>query len=72
VFPNATSFTGQFKENKPNGAGVWAVNTGNNLEGTYKQTVLENEDAEDTKINLKLEWQSNAAISKSAWLVNGH
>jgi hypothetical protein len=72
IFPNGTFYSGQFKENKPNGNGVWSVNTGNQLEGSYKQTVLENEDPEDTKIHLKLDWQSNTAISKSAWLVNSH
>jgi hypothetical protein len=48
------------------------VNTGNKLEGSYKQTVLENEDPDDTKINLKLDWLSKTDISKSAWLVNSH
>lgn len=31
IFPNGTFYSGQFKDNKPNGDGVWSINTGNNL-----------------------------------------
>jgi hypothetical protein len=34
--------------------------------------VIPNEDPDDTKLNLKLDWESKTGISKSAWLVNGH
>ena len=72
IFPNSTCYSGKFKNNKPNGEGVWYINNGNTLNGSYSQTVIPNEDSEDTKVNLKLDWQSNVNISNSAWEINAH
>lgn len=44
IFPNGTLYHGKFKNNKPNGEGVWYVNNGNTLTGSYTQTVIPNED----------------------------
>ena len=72
IFPNGTLYHGKFKNNKPNGEGVWYVNNGNTLTGNYSQTVIPNEDPQDTKVNLKLDWQSSINISNAAWEVNAH
>ena len=45
---------------------------GNVVPGCYKQTVIPNEDPDDKKVNIKLDYQSNVGISESAWLVNAH
>lgn len=73
IFPdNGTYYEGGFTNNKPNGEGVWNFSNGNSVAGTYKQTIIPNEDPEDKKINLKLDYQSNVGISESAWQVNAH
>lgn len=73
VFPNGTYYEGNFKENKPDGQGTWKLNNGNELEGSYKQTQIANEeDPDNPKVNIKLDWQSKAGIADSAWKVNAH
>lgn len=72
VFPNGNYYEGSFSNNKPNGEGVWHFPNGNSLAGNYKQTVIPNEDPDDKKLNLKLEYQSNVGISEAAWQVNAH
>jgi hypothetical protein len=72
VFPNGTYYEGSFANNKPNGQGIWNFTNGNQVGGDYKQTIIPNEDPEDKKVNLKLEWQSAVGISESAWQVNAH
>lgn len=73
IFPdNGTYYDGSFTNNKPNGEGVWNFSNGNSAAGTYKQTIIPNEDPEDKKINMKLDYQSNVGISESAWQVNAH
>lgn len=55
IFPNNnTYYEGAFSNNKPNGEGVWHFSNGNIAPGTYKQTIIPNEDPDDKKINLKL------------------
>ena len=73
IFPNnGTYYEGAFANNKPNGDGVWHFANGNIAPGNYKQTIIPNEDPDDKKINLKLEYQSSVGISESAWQVNAH
>lgn len=73
IFPsNGTYYEGTFANNKPTGDGVWHFSNGNVAPGTYKQTIIPNEDPDDKKLNLKLEYQSYVGISESAWQVNGH
>ena len=45
---------------------------GNVVAGNYVQTVIPNEDPDDKKINIKLEYQSKVGISESAWQINAH
>ena len=71
-FPNGSFYEGCFSNNKPNGEGVWHFMNGNVVPGCYKQTVIPNEDPDDKKVNIKLDYQSNVGISESAWLVNAH
>lgn len=73
MLPNGTYYEGEFKENKPNGRGIWAINTGNSLNGRFNQNVVQVEDAEgEAKPSVKLEWESESGVGGSAWLVNGH
>jgi radial spoke head protein 1 len=72
VFPNGTCFAGKFNEGKPDGKGIWFINNGNTLEGSYSQTKIPNEESEDAKPTLKLDWHSDVCISQSAWQVNAH
>ena len=72
IFPNGTFYEGSFTNNKPTGDGVWKFFNGNVVPGNYKQTVIPNEDPDDKKINIKLDYQSNVGISESAWQVNAH
>lgn len=72
IFPNGSYYLGQFKNNKPSGEGTWYLNNGNTLSGEYKQTVIPNEDPDDTRVNMKLDWQSNAGLATSASKVNKH
>ena len=46
---------------------MWQFANGNSAAGNYKQTVIPNEDPDDKKVNIKLEYQSNVGISESAW-----
>lgn len=71
-FPNGTVYEGTFTNNKPTGEGTWIFANGNFLTGSYKQTVIPNEDPDDKKINIKLDYQSSVGISESAWQVNAH
>ena len=73
IFPNGTFYEGKFKDNKPDGQGVWKINNGNELCGSYKQTQIQNEDDPDNpKVNIKLDWQSDVKIAESAWCINAH
>lgn len=72
VFPNGTYYEGAFTNNKPSGDGVWHFYNGNVVPGNYKQTVIPNEDPDDKKVNIKLDYQSNVGISESAWQINAH
>ena len=73
VFPtNGTYYEGTFANNKPTGDGVWHFANGNLAPGNYKQTIIPNEDPDDKKVNIKLEYQSDVGISEAAWLVNAH
>ena len=63
IFPNSTYYEGGFTNNKPNGKGVWVFANGNKVNGSYKQTVIPNEDPDDKKVNIKLEYQSDVGIS---------
>jgi hypothetical protein len=64
IFPNnGTYYEGAFTNNKPNGDGVWNFSNGNIAPGNYKQTIIPNEDPDDKKVNLKLEYQSIVGIS---------
>ena len=58
VFHNGTFYEGEFVNNKPNEKGIWHYVNGNTLEGTYKQTVIPNEDEENKTVNIKMDWQS--------------
>lgn len=71
-FPNGTIYEGSFSNNKPDGDGTWFFSNGNSINGSYKQTIIPNEDPDDKKLNIKLEYQSNVGISESAWQVNAH
>jgi radial spoke head protein 1 len=71
-FPNGTFYEGTFNNNKPSGDGVWHFYNGNQLAGNYKQTVIPNEDPDDKKVNIKLDYQSNVGISEAAWQINAH
>jgi radial spoke head protein 1 len=53
VYPNGTSFEGQFQNNKPKGAGVWHFANGNSLEGTYDQLITT---ADDNSLQTQLVW----------------
>jgi len=44
VFPNGTYYEGKFSNNKPCESGVWHYINGNSLQGSYKQTIVPNED----------------------------
>jgi hypothetical protein len=39
------------------------LKNGNKLIGGYKQTVIPNEDPEDQKINVKLDWQAYVGLA---------
>ena len=51
---------------------MWHFFNGNEVAGSYKQTVIPNEDPDDKKVNIKLDYQSNVGISESAWQINAH
>ena len=73
MFPNGTFYLGRFSENKPNGKGTWFLNNGNKLKGNYKQNKVTNEDDPDNvKVMINLDWQSNVGICESAWKINAH
>jgi len=72
IFPNGTYYEGAFINNKPTESGTWHFNNGNQLEGNYKQTIIPNEDPDDKKLNIKLDWESKVGISRSSWQVNAH
>lgn len=72
IFPNNSYYQGQFKDNKPNGEGFWNLRNGNKVEGSYKQTVVPNEDPDDQRINLKLDWQGKVGLGQTAFQVNKH
>lgn len=63
---------GKFKDNKPNGEGSWFLKNGNKVAGSFKQTVIPNEDPDDQKINMKLNWQGKVGLGESAFEVNKH
>lgn len=44
VLPNGTVFEGSFENNKPSGEGTFYFKNGNNVVGTYKQTIIPNDD----------------------------
>lgn len=71
-FPNGTIYEGAFTNNKPNGQGLWRFSNGNQVAGSYNQTIIPNEDPDDKKLNIKLDYQSDVGISTSAWQVNAH
>ena len=58
--------TGEFKDNKPNGNGKWVLKNGNQISGGYKQTVIPNEDPEDQRVNVKLDWQAKVGLLEAA------
>lgn len=72
IFPNGSHYAGTFKDNKPTGAGLWSLKNGNKLPGQFKQTVIPNEDPDDQRVNIKLDWQSTVGLVKSAEEVNKH
>ena len=72
IFPNGTFYQGSFVNDKPNGDGRWYFQNGNTLDGVYQQEIIPNEDPDEKKINMKLNWQSRVGISESASLVNAH
>ena len=63
---------GDFKDNKPHGKGRWYLKNGNQIAGNYKQTVTPNEDPEDTRVNIKLDWQAGVGLADSAVHINKH
>lgn len=48
------------------------MKNGNQISGSYKQTVIPNEDPEDQKINIKLDWQAKVGLLEAASEVNKH
>lgn len=48
------------------------MKNGNQILGSYKQTVIPNEDPEDQKINIKLDWQAKVGLLEAASEVNKH
>jgi radial spoke head protein 1 len=72
ILPNGTYWEGAFKNNKPEGRGVWHFKNGNVLEGAFSQTVIPNEDPEDQRVNLNIEWQSTFDLYGAASQVNLH
>ena len=63
IFSNGTFYEGSFTNNKPNGNGVWVFVNGNKVNGSYKQAIIPNEDPDDKRVNIKLEYQSDVGIS---------
>ena len=73
VFPNGTSFDGEFSKNQPKGKGRWAFKKGNTVNGEYSHAATEEENAEgDKKMKIKVNWKTDSEIVKAAENVNSN
>jgi len=84
ILPNGVFYEGDFVNNKPNQAGVWYFNSGNEAKGNYNQKKNEDEEDEappagddeeeedaptEPKVKVKLEWKSRLHLIESAKLI---